>query len=105
MDNVAYYSGTKERFFPRSPGVIGRNVQRCHPPRSLDKVNQILRSFKSGQKNHADFWIEKSGKLLHVRYFAVRDENGAYTGTLEVTQDITNIRTLQGEQRLIDWET
>ena len=105
MDNVAYYSDTKERIFPRSPGVIGRNVQKCHPPKSLDKVNKIIDAFKSGQENHADFWIEMSGKYLYIRYFAVRDENGVYTGTLEVTQDITTIRTLQGEQRLIDWET
>ncbi|MHA2164847.1 MAG: PAS domain-containing protein [Candidatus Hodarchaeales archaeon] len=70
MDNVAYYSGTKERIFPRSPGVIGRNVQKCHPPKSLDKVNQIISAFKSGQKNHADFWIEMSGKFLYIRYFA-----------------------------------
>ncbi|MHA1207262.1 MAG: DUF438 domain-containing protein [Candidatus Hodarchaeales archaeon] len=103
-DEVAYYSGTKERIFPRSPGVIGRNVLKCHPPRSLDKVNQILEAFKSGKKDHADFWIEMGRKFLYIRYFAVRDEKGVYIGTLEVTQDLTTIRTLQGEQKLIDWE-
>jgi DUF438 domain-containing protein len=102
-DKVAYYSGTKERIFPRSPGVIGRHVQKCHPPKSLDKVNQIIEAFKSGQKDNAEFWIEMAGKFLFIRYFAVRDNNGVYIGTLEVTQDISAIRTLQGEQRLIDW--
>jgi len=103
-DEVAYYSGTKERIFPRSPGVIGRNVQKCHPPRSLDKVNQIMEAFKSGRKDQAEFWIEMEGKFLYIRYFAVRDDNGLYTGTLEVTQDVTTIRTLKGERRLLDWE-
>ncbi len=103
-NKVAYYSGTKERIFPRSPGVIGRSVLKCHPPKSLDKVNQILKAFKSGHKDHAEFWIEMAGKFLYIRYFAVRNEKGVYNGTLEVTQDVTNIRTLQGERKLVDWE-
>jgi len=102
-DKVAYYSGTKERIFPRSPGVIDRHVLKCHPPRSLDKVIEIIDAFKSGKKDHADFWIEMAGKFLYIRYFAVRDGNGVYNGTLEVIQDVTTIRSLKGEQRLINW--
>jgi len=102
-DEVAYYSDTKERIFPRSPGVIGRKVQRCHPPKSLHKVNQILEAFKSGKEDVAEFWINMGGKFLYIRYFAIRDKKGKYRGTLEVTQDVTHIKTLEGEKRLVDF--
>ena len=102
-EEVIYYSDTKERIFPRSPGVIGRKVQRCHPPKSLHKVNEILESFKTGQKDIAEFWINMTDKFIHIRYFAIRDSAGEYRGTLEVMQDVTSIRALEGERRLVDW--
>ncbi|MCK5343181.1 MAG: DUF438 domain-containing protein [Candidatus Heimdallarchaeota archaeon] len=104
QDEVLYYSGTKERIFPRSPGVIGRKVQKCHPPKSLEKVIQIIEAFRSGRKDQAEFWITMEGKFLHIRYFAVRDDNGKYQGTIEVMQDVTSIRALEGERRLVNWE-
>jgi len=103
-DTVAYYSQTKERIFPRSPGVIGRKVQSCHPPASVHKVNQILDAFKAGKRDVAEFWIQMSGRFLHIRYFAIRDEKGKYRGCLEVSQDLTPLRALEGEKRLLDWE-
>lgn len=103
-DEVAYYSATKERLFPRSPGVIGRKVQKCHPPKSFHMVQRILDDFRSGKKDVADFWIQMKGRFIHIRYFAVRDSQGNYKGTLEVTQDVTDIRKLEGEQRLLDWD-
>lgn len=103
-DEVIYYSDTKERIFPRSPGIIGRKVQRCHPPKSLDKVMQIIEAFKTGQKDVAEFWINMTGKFVHIRYFAVRDSSGDYRGTLEVMQDVSSIRALEGERRLVNWE-
>ena len=103
-DKVAYYSEGKERIFPRSPGIIGREVRNCHPPTSVHLVNKILDSFKSGSKDSADFWIEMGGKFIYIRYFAVRDSKGDYKGTLEVSQDLTDIRKLTGEQRLLDWD-
>ncbi len=87
-DEVIYYSDTKERIFPRSPGIIGRKVQRCHPPKSLDKVMQIIEAFKTGQKDVAEFWINMGGKFVYIRYFAIRDSSGNYRGTLEVMQDV-----------------
>ncbi len=102
-DEVVYYSQTPERIFPRSPGIIGRKVQNCHPPKSVDTVERILASFKDGTKDSADFWIEMKGRFIHIRYFAVRDREGAYRGTLEVSQDVTEIRKLQGQKRLLDW--
>ena len=102
-DEVLYYSETAERFFPRSPGVIGRKVQNCHPPKSVHVVQEIVEAFRSGRKNSAEFWIKLHGKMLHIRYFAVRDDKGAYMGTLEVTQDITEIKKIEGERRLLDW--
>ena len=101
-DEVLYYS-EGERIFPRSPGVIGRKVQNCHPPHSVDKVQEIVDAFRSGEKDVADFWIQAHGKFLHIRYFAMRDESGAYRGTLETVQDVTAIRALEGERRLVDW--
>jgi len=102
-DEVLYYSSTPERIFPRSPGVIGRRVQNCHPPRSVDTVERILAEFKAGRKDTAEFWIQMRGRFLHIRYFAVRDADGKYRGCLEVSQDVTGIRSLDGERRLLDW--
>jgi uncharacterized protein len=103
-DEVAYYSATPERIFPRSPGVIGRKVQNCHPPRSMGAVQKILDEFRAGNKDKADFWIQMQGKFLLIRYFAVRDTEGKYRGCLEVSQDVTAIRKLEGQKRLLDWE-
>jgi uncharacterized protein len=104
QDEVVYYSNTPERIFPRSPAVIGRKVQNCHPPKSVHIVQNILDAFKSGRKDTAEFWIQLKGRFLHIRYFAVRDDSGKYVGTLEVSQDVTSIRALEGEQRLLDWD-
>jgi uncharacterized protein len=103
-DEVRYYSEGTERVFPRSPAIIGRKVQNCHPPKSIATVNRILAAFKEGTKDVAEFWIELGGKFIHIRYYPLRDEQGRYRGTLEVTQDITAIRSLAGQHRLLDWE-
>lgn len=102
-DVVRYYSEGKERIFPRTPAAIGRSVQNCHPPRSVATVNRILDSFRAGRKDVAEFWIEMGGRFIHIRYFAVRDAERNYRGCLEVTQDITQIRKLEGQRRLLDW--
>jgi DUF438 domain-containing protein len=104
-DEVKFYSDSKgHRIFPRSPAVIGRKVQNCHPGKSVHIVESILEAFRSGKKDMADFWITPKGRFILIRYFAVRDEQGNYKGTLEVTQDITGLRQLQGEKRLLDWK-
>lgn len=101
-DTVRYFTEGRERIFARPRAVIGRKVQNCHPPQSLDIVQGILDSFRAGEKDSYEFWIRLQGKLVHIRYFAVRDAKGEYLGTLEVTQDITRIKTLEGEKRLLD---
>jgi PAS domain S-box-containing protein len=101
-DSVKYFSDNKNRIFLRTKSVIGRKVQNCHPPQSVDIVEKILGSFKSGTRNSADFWIEREGRLVYIRYFAVRDNDGTYLGTLEASQDITDIKTLEGEKRIFD---
>jgi uncharacterized protein len=103
-DETVYYSQTKERIFPRSPGVIGRKVQNCHPPKSMHIVQKILDEFRAGTKDSAEFWIPMGERFIHIRYFAVRDAEGTYKGTLEVSQDVAGIRKLEGEQRLLDWD-
>ncbi len=103
-DRVAYYSEGPERIFPRSPAIIGREVRNCHPPKSVHVVNKILDAFKSGTRDTAAFWIELGDKFIYIRYFAVRDAQGDYRGCLEVSQDLTAIRKLEGQQRLLDWE-
>lgn len=103
-DEVRYFSGGMHRIFPRSKAIIGRKVQNCHPQESVHVVNAIVEAFRSGAKEHADFWIEMKGRFIHIRYFALRDESGNYKGTIEVSQDATEIRQLKGEQRLLDWE-
>ena len=101
-DEVRFYS-EGERIFPRSPGVIGRKVQNCHPPASVHKVQEIVDAFRAGDKDVAEFWIEMGGKFLHIRYFAIRDSAGAYRGAVEMVQDATHIRALEGQRRLVDW--
>ena len=103
-DTVRFFSQGKERIFPRSPAIIGRKVQKCHPPASVHRVQKILDDFRAGRRDVAEFWLQMQGKFIHIRYFAIRDEQGEYQGTLEVTQDITHIRTLEGERRLVDEE-
>ncbi len=103
-DKVAYYSSTAERIFPRSPGIIGRSVQNCHPSKSVDVVTRILDAFRAGTKDTSEFWLQMGGKFIYIRYFAVRDAQGKYKGCLEVSQDVTAIRGLEGEQRLLDWQ-
>ena len=103
-DVVRYYSEGKDRIFVRTPEIIGRKVQNCHPPKSVHIVNRILQEFKAGKRDVAEFWINLQGRFVYIRYFAVHDRERRYLGTLEVTQDITSIKTLQGERRLLDWQ-
>ncbi len=100
--HVRYFTQGKERIFERPKTIIGRHVNMCHPPSSVDTVEKIVQSFKSGEKDSEAFWIQMRGKFIHIRYFAVRDKDGTYLGTLEMTQDITDIKTLEGEKRLLD---
>jgi len=103
-DRVKYFNKAGKRIFVRTKAVIGRKVQLCHPKKSVHIVNKILESFKTGEKNVAEFWIQMDNSLIHIRYFAVRDKNGKYLGTMEVTQDITDIKKIEGEKRLLDWK-
>ncbi len=101
-DRVRFYS-EGDRIFPRSPSVIGREVRNCHPPASVDKVEEILAAFRAGEKDTAEFWIQMHTKFIHIRYFALRDAGGGYRGCLEVVQDATRIRALEGQRRIVDW--
>jgi len=99
---VQYFSQGKERIFTRTKAIIGRQVGMCHPPESVHVVMQIVEEFRTGKRDVAEFWINLGGKFVHIRYFAVRDDKGTYLGTLEVSQDLTELRQLQGEKRLLD---
>lgn len=102
-DRVRFFSEGPARVFARSRAILGRKVQHCHPPKSVDVVDKIVQSFRDGTKDVAEFWIEFHGRFVHIRYFAVRGEDRRYLGTLEVTQDVTEIRALEGERRLLEW--
>ena len=102
-DKVRFFSRPKERFFPRSPAIIGRAVQNCHPPESVHIVEEIVAAFRNGEKDNAKFWLELKGKFILIQYFALRNDKNEYKGVIEVSQDVTDIRALQGEQRLLDW--
>jgi len=101
-DTVRYFSQSEERVFPRAKAIIGRKVQNCHPPASVHIVNRILDDFKQGRRDVAEFWIQMKGMFVHIRYFPLRDENGGYIGTIEVTQNIAPLRELKGERRILD---
>lgn len=102
-NRVKYFTRPKDRIFPRSPAVIGRNVNNCHPPASVHIVEEIVESFRSGKEDTAKFWLNLKGKDILIQYFALRDEVGNYKGVLEVSQDITEIKSLEGERRLLKW--
>ena len=100
-DRVRYFNSSADMIFGRTKAVIGRTVQQCHPEKSLHVVNQLINDLKSGRRDAADFWITFKGRLVYIRYFAVRDRGGEYLGCLEVTQDVTDIKSLEGEKRLL----
>ncbi|CCU86221.1 DUF438 domain-containing protein [Mesotoga prima] len=101
-DTVRYFSEGKERIFVRTRAIIGRKVQNCHPQKSAHVVNRILEDFKNGVRDVAEFWLNLGPKIVHIRYFALRDTLGKYAGTLEVTQEISSIKALEGEKRIYD---
>ena len=102
-DTVRYFNKPKQIIFVRTKAIIGRKVQKCHPEKSLHIVTRIVESFKTGRKDIAEFWINLNNRLVHIRFFAVRDSQGKYLGAVEVVQDVTDIKKLEGERRLLDW--
>jgi DUF438 domain-containing protein len=102
-DKVKYFTQGKERIFARSRSIINRDVRLCHPPGSVHIIEKILDDFKTGRASHAPFWIQMQGKFIHIEYFALRGEKGEYLGTLEVSQDLTQARQLEGEQRILSY--
>lgn len=103
-NRVKYFNDRSERHFPRNPSVIGRLIKHCHPPKSVQVVEDIVKAFKEGRKDFADFWITFNGVMLYITYHAVRDINNVYMGVLEISQDITYLRSLEGTKRLLDWD-
>jgi uncharacterized protein len=103
-DKVKYFSQGKERIFDRNRAILGRDVRMCHPPSSVHVVDQIIADFKSGAADSAPFWINMHGKFIHIEYFALRNEKGEYLGTLEMSQDLTEKRALQGDQRILSYK-
>jgi DUF438 domain-containing protein len=101
-DIVRFFN--KSEIFMRTKAVLGRKVQQCHPQKSVSIVNKILESFRTGKKDVAEFWSLEKERLIHIRYFAVRDRDGKYLGTMEVSQDITDIKRIEGEKKLLDFE-
>ncbi|GAB1404808.1 MAG: PAS domain-containing protein [Lentimicrobiaceae bacterium] len=102
-NKVKYFSNPPIRIFPRTLAIIGRDVKNCHPRESVHVVEQIVESFRKGEKSHADFWIKMRGKFILIQYFALRDEQKNYKGVIEVSQEVSEIRALEGEKRLLDW--
>ena len=103
-DKVKYFSQGKERIFNRNRAILGRDVRMCHPPSSVHIVDQIIGDFKSGKADSAPFWIQMRDKFIHIEYFALRNEGGEYLGTLEVSQELTDKRALQDEQRILSYK-
>ena len=104
-DKVIFYNNGDDRIFPRSPGIIGREVKFCHPPKSVDNVLKILEEFKLGTKDNAEFWINFKDSFIHIRFFAIRDKDKNYKGVMEITQNVSDIKALEGERRILDWQS
>lgn len=104
-DKVKFFSLGPDRVFTRNRAILGRDVRMCHPPASVNIVEQILADFKSGKESSAAFWINFQGRFIYIKYFALRSEKGDYLGTIEFTQDLTHLRELKGEQRLLSYSS
>ncbi len=102
-DKVVFYSDPPHRIFPRTHSIIGRKLQNCHPPESVGIVNNIVESFRKNEKDEASFWIHLGPKYVLIKYFAVRDGENNFKGTLEVSQEISEIQKIEGDRRLLDW--
>lgn len=102
-NKVKFYSTPEKRIFRRTNSIIGRDVKNCHPHESVHVVEQIVEAFRNGEKDKASFWIQMKGEFILIQYFAVRDDLGNYKGVVEVSQEITEIRNIQGERRLLEW--
>jgi hypothetical protein len=102
-NKVRFFTRPKDRIFPRSPAIIGRDVNKCHPPDSVHVVEEIVDAFRRGDRDNASFWIRIRDKMILIQYFAMRNDKGEYRGVLEVSQDITEIKALEGEKRLLEW--
>lgn len=100
-DRVHYFSEGKTRVFPRTRSIIGRDVSNCHPPKSLHVVESLIQDFKDGVKDEENFWIQKNGLFILIRYYAVRDKNGTYLGVVEVTEEIAGLRALEDSKTLL----
>lgn len=105
FNKVKYFSTPKKRIFPRTNAIIGREVTNCHPPESIHVVEQIIKAFRNGSKDKASFWIKMKGEIILIQYFALRDKSGNYKGVIEVSQEISEIKSIEGERRLLEWET
>lgn len=103
-EKVCFYTDTRHRVFPRSRNVIGRDVKNCHPRTSVHIVEEIIEKFRSGEQDHAEFWINKPDMFIYITYQAVRDEQGHFKGVLEMMQDCTHIRSLEGSRTLLTWD-
>jgi hypothetical protein len=104
-DKVKFFSHGPNRVFARNRAILGRDVRMCHPPGSVHIVDKIIDDFKSGRQNSAAFWINFQGRFIYIEYFAMRGKAGEYLGTVEFTQDLTKLRQLQGEQRLLNYDS
>jgi len=102
-DKVKYFSQSADRIFQRNRAILNRDVRHCHPPGSTHIVDKIVDDFRSGKASKAPFWISKGGKFIHIEYFALRSERGEFLGTLEVSHDLTGYRSLEGEQRILNY--
>ena len=103
-DKVKYFNQSSDRIFQRNRAILNRDVRHCHPPASAHIVDKIVDDFRSGAQSRAPFWINKGGKFIHIEYLALRNDQGEYLGTLEVSHDLTNYRALEGEQRILSYK-
>jgi DUF438 domain-containing protein len=103
-DKVKYFSQGKERVFQRNRAILNRDVRLCHPPASAHIVDKIIEDFKSGKQSRAPFWINMGGQMIHIEYFALRNDKGEYLGTLEVSHNVNVYRELEGEQRILSYK-
>ncbi|GAB4354574.1 MAG: hypothetical protein Kow0099_38720 [Candidatus Abyssubacteria bacterium] len=100
-DRIRYWNESKARLMEAQEDRLGQDVRGCHQEKSLPRLEQMLSDFKSGKKDEDEFWveIEEMGLKALNRFFAIRDAQGNYLGTMEYLLNFAYINGIAEEKK------
>ena len=93
-NHFAWFSDKPNREHVRNTASLGETVQECHPPMAVPAVMSIINSFREGKKDVVTRPLWMNGHRSLIQYYALRDINGHYLGTIEFTGSVEYILNL-----------